>query len=159
MIAVRLLVALSVLVVALAAAVAARAAASPECTTGQLGLTARRPQGAAGTIGTVLVLANRSGRTCHVRGYPGVSLLDARGHQLGTGATRAAGAVRTITLRPGGAASARLRTADGACGGDPAHSTFVRVFPPDRRQSIRTELRLPACEPRISPLQPGRPAS
>jgi hypothetical protein len=129
----------------------ARAAAVTRCHTAQLRLTAGPVQGAAGHRIVPLVLHNRSGRACTLRGYPGVSLLGRHGHPIGRPAQRdPVRPVRTITVRPGKAATAGLSVTAIGCS---RTSRSVRVFPPNAFRSLRTALRVPACSPEISPVK------
>jgi Protein of unknown function (DUF4232) len=144
--------------VAIAAATATasprgRAAAVTRCHTAQLRLAAGPVQGAAGHRLVPLVMRNHSGRACTLRGYPGVSLRGRHGHQIGQAAQRdPVRPVRTITVRPGKAATAELSVVAIQCR---RTSRFVRVFPPNAFRSLRTRLRVPACSPRISPVVKG----
>jgi Protein of unknown function (DUF4232) len=82
-----------------------------------------------------------------VQGYPGVSLLDASGHQIGTPATRAAGSSAPLVLSPGEVATTSVHTlnagiAPGACW---APSTSVKIYPPAELDSLTTPGSIAVC--------------
>ena len=71
-------------------------------------------------------MRNTSTTTCEVRGFPGVSLLDGSGNQIGEPATREGNEGAAVVLKPGESASATLHTTNEGVG-PPA--------PPRRRRS------------------------
>ena len=125
----------------------AGAAAAPECGTGTLRASIGGGDAGAGNIYTTLVLRNTGHATCVMRGYPGVSLLDRHGHQLGRAAQRTGASTRTIVLRPGGTASTVIHTLNPGVGTTAClgPSAAVRVYPPDQRTSLRVPVRLSEC--------------
>ena len=58
------------------------------CTTSQLTAALGGGDAGAGSLFRYLVLTNHSGTTCHLTGYPGLSMLDAGGKQIGAPADR-----------------------------------------------------------------------
>ncbi len=64
--------------------------------------------GGGGTEFYLVVLRNHSQATCSVRGYPGVSGLDRRHHQIGRAARRITRRVEGVRLRPAARASSLL---------------------------------------------------
>ncbi|MEU8587343.1 DUF4232 domain-containing protein [Streptomyces sp. NPDC048664] len=87
---------------------------APSCRTADLTASLRDAQAGAGNFGQTLTLTNDSYRTCTVRGYPRLSVQDARHRNQAVdvvwGSTyfqRDPGP-RTVTLRPGQAATASL---------------------------------------------------
>jgi hypothetical protein len=66
---------------ALLAALVAAAAPHP-CSTDQLRLVYHGGQGAAGTFYEAFRLAPKPGVRCRLGGYPGIALLDSRGHKV-----------------------------------------------------------------------------
>jgi hypothetical protein len=137
---------------------AALASAAPPCTTSGLVIWLNEAPG-GGTAGSIyyrLELTNQSGRTCTLRGYPGVSAVDLRGRPLGAGAARegSGGTPRLVTLasgRPtlanGTTATAVLRILDaGAISGcRPAIAAGLRVYPPGQRSSKVVPFPFEAC--------------
>ena len=97
---------------------AASASASPAtqlCTTAQLRLSVHESDAGAGQFHQRLVLTN-GGARCSLQGYPGVSFLDAAGHQLGSPAARGTAPPRQVFLDSGTSAAAVLTYANaGAC--------------------------------------------
>jgi hypothetical protein len=136
----------------------------PSCATAQLRLTVSDAEGAAGTEYQALVLTNRGG-ACTLRGYPGVSFLDARGRQIGSPAERTGEPRHRVTLRPGGSAHAQLAIAraanyaDSVC--EPAQAARVRVYPPGQRAALTAADPVLVCSApgtgqlHVSPVQPG----
>jgi Protein of unknown function (DUF4232) len=104
--------------------------------------------GAAGTIFYPLELTNISGRSCHLRGFPGVSAWS--GDQLGSPAKRDhADAVRTITLANGDTAHALVGFTDAgnfsrsSC--KPKTAGALQVYPPGERTSRLVPFSFEAC--------------
>ena len=107
-------------------------ASSTHCATTQLKGGLGDSQSGAGQRYTVLVLTNTGNRACDLRGFPGVSLVDANGKQIGEPAAREGSEGPTVSLPPGASASAILRTSAAGMGAacEPT-STQIRVYPPD----------------------------
>ena len=114
----------------------AHAAATPACRAQQLvNWLDTNANGTAGTIYYELQFTN-IGRTCTLRGYPGVSAVSLSGHQLGKPARRVTGLkIRTVKVRQG-------RTVRAAVGFEetgaipvsrchPAPAGGLRVFAPN----------------------------
>jgi len=105
---------------------------------------------AAGSTYYKLEFTNLSGRTCTLRGYPGVSAVDLGGLQLGSPAGRnPMRPVRTITLSPGASADAVLQIAD-AYNYPPATchrklAAGLRVYPPNQTQAKPVPFPFVAC--------------
>jgi hypothetical protein len=139
-----------------AAPAAAPASVTPMCATSQLSAHLGGGDAAAGNLYRDLVVTNTSGTTCHLTGFPGVSLLDARGGQIGAPATREPLSYAPVVLRPGGSASDTIHTINhqGTC---LPTSTSVRVYPPGNRASLVIPGELTNChdELGISPLAAG----
>ena len=107
-----------------------------------------RPTPRAGNIYIPLVLKNTGSRTCSVAGFPGVSLLDAAGAQIGQPATRETGFPEAaVKLAPGAQASTALHTANEgiAPGGCLPPSAKVRVFPPNELDAIEIAGTVTVC--------------
>jgi sugar lactone lactonase YvrE len=118
-----------------------------ECATGVLRATIGATQHGAGSVFTTLVLRNVGHANCFVQGYPGISLLDRAGHQIGKPATRTAAPARRIVLRPGQAASTTIHTLNPGVGTSKclAPSAALRVYPPDQRAALRVTAHLSEC--------------
>jgi Protein of unknown function (DUF4232) len=148
----RLLATAAVTLAALAATGArVAAAAAPTCSTNGLHISAKaRHNSTAGSTYVDLVFTNRSAHTCALTGYPGVSAVDAAGHQLGTPAARSAQTpVRTVAIVPGRSATALVQITD--TGAIPAsvcravRAAGLRVYPPDARASQVVPYQFRAC--------------
>lgn len=106
--------------------------------------------GTAGSIYYQLELTNLSGRTCTLRGYPGVSAVGLGGRQLGRAASRESGrSPSTVTLANGAAARATLRIV--AAGAFPSSScrlttaAALRVYPPNQSAAKVVPFPFEAC--------------
>ena len=84
---------------------------TPRCTVSHLSLRLGTAGHAAGSTYRPIIFTNKGTTSCTLRGYPGVSYVaPSTGAQVGAAATRSAGVtVRTVTLAPGGRASALLQ--------------------------------------------------
>jgi Protein of unknown function (DUF4232) len=146
----RLLAAVAV-VLACAASGARAAAAVPICSNGSLHVSARsRHNSTAGSTYVGLVFTNRSGHTCALTGYPGVSAVDAAGRRLGAPATRnPQTSVRTVVVAPGRRATALVQITD--AGVFPQSScravraVGLRVYAPNTRVSQVARYSFRAC--------------
>lgn len=91
--------------------------------------------GGAGTLNQLIVLTNTSKRICILGGFPGVSLVNDNGNQIGSPAVRAKNYTeKKLTLNPGGQAKATASFQDqgnfdaGTC---KTGATKLRVYPPN----------------------------
>jgi hypothetical protein len=86
------------------------------------------------------VFSNTGQTTCSLRGFPGVSLVDASGEQVGSAASRTGTGGPAVVLVPGGGAVADLRMARGEnypaerCA--PVDTEGLRVYPPDETRAL-----------------------
>lgn len=91
--------------------------------------------GGAGTLNQMIVLTNTSKRTCILGGFPGVSLVNDNGNQIGSPAERAKNYVeKKLTLAPGNQAKATVSYANSAnfdAGTCKTGATKLRVYPPN----------------------------
>jgi hypothetical protein len=128
-----------------AAAPARDATGTPMCATSQLTASLGGSEGAAGSLFRNLVLTNHSGTTCHLTGFPGVSLLDAGGKQIGQPAAREHEGYQPVVLKPGGSASDTIHTVNhmGSC---LPTSTSLRVYPPGNRASLVIPAKIDNCD-------------
>ena len=132
--------------------------ATPRCATSELvvWLDTRGGGAAAGSAYYKLELANLSGHTCTLRGYPGVSAVDLRGRQLGSAASRdPAQAPRAVRLARGASAVATLRIGDAVNYPAPRcreqTAAGLRVYPPGETASRVVPFPFLACS-RAGPL-------
>ncbi|MEU9479060.1 DUF4232 domain-containing protein [Streptomyces sp. NPDC048191] len=114
------------------------AAASSRCHSSELGASVGRNDPGAGQENFPVVLTNKSGRTCTLRGYPGAAFVSGSGSQLGPDPRRASGSATTVTLRPGQSAWAGLTFSNpGISGAKTATPAALLVTPPDERDSLK----------------------
>src|ERR1700677_4580789 len=112
------------------------------CLTSALRATLGAAQGTAGSAYQVIVLANISGKTCALYGYPGVSFVSGvGGSQIGKDAARdRTTAPKVVTLAPGQRGSFALRVVDTAAlpaaGCDPVTANWLKVFPPENTAAL-----------------------
>jgi hypothetical protein len=111
---------------------------TPRCSTSRLGLSLIDRQGALGTTYWDLGLRNLGRTACHMRGYPGVGLLDPDSRLINVLVVRnPVTPVRTITLAPGQEAYFTFGYPSniGACARH--FSAFgVQIIPPNEYQRI-----------------------
>jgi Protein of unknown function (DUF4232) len=145
----------------------------PTCTTFQLHLAGDVIGAAAGTVGVLLTLQNRSAVSCTLRGYPGLQLVAPDGRLLPTTASPATtgGGVfpavvpHRVALAPGAFASSELSYGDnpsGTASDEPyavacPTSAWLRVTLPGTREYGTAAVALGACSGRleVSPIVPG----
>lgn len=145
---------------AVASAPVGRAAGTPMCATSQLTGELGGGDAGAGHIYKYLVLTNHSTTTCHLTGYPGVSLLDSAGKQIGKPADRQASRYAPVVLKPGASASDTLHTINhmGTC---QAASAKIRVYPPGNTASLVIPGEITVCDHTftITPMAAGKNGS
>jgi len=122
----------------------------PSCSTSNLRITLGAGGAAAGTDFTVLDFTNSGAASCTLYGFPGVSLINSSGAQIGAAATRnPAKASTLVTLAPGAEASATLGVANAenypatAC--RPAPAAQLKVFPPNQTHAIDLRFTATGC--------------
>ena len=130
-----------------AAATATAAPTGPRpCTVSDLYLSMGRKEGAAGSVYWSIRFTDTSTARCTLRGYPGVSVLDTAHRQIGPAADRTGRPASTVTLAPGGSASAVIRTSNGPIGGPCLRTgTYLRVYPPASHRSVLVPARWTIC--------------
>ncbi|MEU0969348.1 DUF4232 domain-containing protein [Streptomyces sp. NPDC005917] len=118
---------------------AATAAAGTRCHTSELTASVGGNNPGAGQENFPIVLTNKSGRTCTVRGFPGAAFVNAAGTQLGADPTRESGSTpATVTLKPGQSAWAGLTFSNPEISGaKTATPAALAVTPPDERDSLK----------------------
>ncbi|WP_406375419.1 DUF4232 domain-containing protein [Streptomyces sp. NBC_00647] len=120
-----------------APASAGNAAAGRRCHTSELRASVGGNDPGAGQENFPIVLTNRSGRTCTVRGYPGAAFVDASGKQLGPDPRRSSGTPTTVELAPGRSAWSGLTFSNPEISGArTATPASLIVTPPDERDSL-----------------------
>lgn len=119
------------------------------CKTANLSLAVNPAGGAAGTHFISIVLTNAGNGSCIISGYPGVSLIDANGNQVGEPAERNAAIPSTvIELAPGQSAHALAGLPNyqnfpgGKCSG-PAKG--IKIFPPEETDALTVSFDDYAC--------------
>jgi hypothetical protein len=112
----------------------------PACRSEVLRVRLGPGNGAAGTIYFPITFTNVGAVRCWLRGFPGVSSVDARGRQIGSsGRWEATVRVRTVVLAPHGSASATYGQAQALnyprsrC--HPVSARGLRVYPPNETRS------------------------
>jgi hypothetical protein len=121
------------------------------CLTSGLRASLGGAQGAAGSAYQVIVLANTSGKTCALYGYPGVSFVSGvGGAQIGAAATRDRSvAAKVVTLAPGQRGSFTLRVVnagtlpDASC--HPVSASWLKIFPPENTAALYVGYTARAC--------------
>jgi hypothetical protein len=120
-------------------ATASTTVATVLCTADQLSPRLAGGDAGAGQVYTYLVVTNHSAVPCHVTGFPGLSLLDAAGRQLGVPATYDHIPFTPVVLAPGASASDTIHTANRQSGA-PSQclppSVSLRIYPPGSRASL-----------------------
>ncbi|MFD7083133.1 DUF4232 domain-containing protein [Streptomyces sp. NPDC059918] len=140
------------------AAAPAQAEARPPapCHQGQVVVRAGQPSPGAGQIAVPLRFSAATHTACSLYGYPGVSAVDAHGHQVGAPAQRTGQRPVNVVVAPGLTVSATVVTADGTTGGGRCRpqSTGLRVYPPGlhRAQYVPVRLRVCGGEFTVSPV-------
>jgi len=119
----------------------------PESSTGALHASSGGQNAGAGSIYTTLLLRNAGHTSSLVQGYPGISLVDRRGRQIGRPAHRVAAPARPIILKPGRTASTVIHSLNPGVGTTKClgPSYALRVYPPDQRASLLVPARLSEC--------------
>jgi hypothetical protein len=105
------------------------------CTSAGLGVEARVGGASAGHRHDVVVFTNTGAAPCTLRGYPGVSYLDAGGAPAGAPAQRLVDDPPVVSLEPGERAHASLNQGNAMVGtpecGAPVDGVTLQVFPPE----------------------------
>lgn len=108
----------------------------PTCNADELSLkSATADGGGAGTVNFAIVLTNTGTRTCDLFGFPGVSLVNANGNQIGKPADRATNYQENKqALKPGASVKAIVSYANSGnfdAGTCKDGATKLRVYPPN----------------------------
>lgn len=126
------------------------------CITGQLTLTAGRPDGAAGSVYTTFYFVNTGRQSCTLQGFPGVSVLDPAGDMVGQAAARSGPAGQPVGVAPGSRAQFIVRTSGATRPGCPTpnSSTQIQVYPPDQTAPLRIPFATASCVLSVSAITP-----
>ncbi|WP_052443332.1 DUF4232 domain-containing protein [Streptacidiphilus neutrinimicus] len=133
---------------------------TPLCTADQLAPRLGGGDAGAGQIHIYLVVTNHSSTPCHVTGYPGLSLLDASGRQIGVPATYVHQPYTPVVLAPGASASDTIHTVNRQTN-NPSEclpsSTSLRIYPPGSRASLVFPGQVTVCLGtfEVTPFGPG----
>ncbi|MEY9846921.1 DUF4232 domain-containing protein [Streptacidiphilus sp. MAP5-3] len=133
---------------------------TPLCTASQLSAALGSGNAGAGQIYSYLVVTNHSSAPCHVTGYPGLSMLDAHGAQIGAPATYEHIGYSPVVLAPGASASDTIHTVNRQTN-NPSEclptSTSMRIYPPGSRASLVFPGQVTNCDNlfSVTPFGPG----
>jgi hypothetical protein len=125
-------------------------AGAAACSSSNLRISLGNGGAGAGTDFTVIDFTNSGGAPCTLYGFPGVSLANSSGAQIGAAATRNPSKASTVvTLAPGAKASAELGVANAenypASTCKPTPSAQLKVFPPNQTQAIEVAFTTTGC--------------
>jgi hypothetical protein len=145
-------------------ATSASAATAPRCGNGALAVTRTFTQGGAGHGWMALIYRNVTRHACTVYGYPGLDAVSSSGHVLAHAArTRSGygsgGHLSTVTIRPGGYASAGVEwlnfnpRTSGAC----RVSAPVNTIVANTSTVHRLRVAVSACDLQVHPTVAGTP--
>jgi hypothetical protein len=120
------------------------------CLTSNLRITLGDGGAGAGTDFTVIDFTNTGTAPCTLLGYPGASLTNSSGAQIGAAATRNPSKPATVvTLAPGAKASATLGVANAenypASTCKPTAAAGLKVFPPNQTQPVQLSFSTTGC--------------
>lgn len=125
---------------------AGKAVTPPTCRTADLYVAAGPVTGGAGSLFHTVGFTNTSTHTCVLRGFPGVSVVNAAHHQIGAAATRNGATVTTVTLAPDHTVTFTIRTNNQSvvptCRPTAA---YIRVYPPASTQPVLIPDHLKVC--------------
>jgi Protein of unknown function (DUF4232) len=134
-----------------AAAASPKAGASARCRTSQLRLSLARTLGAAGRRDWDLALRNVGTRTCTLRGYPTVQLVNRQGHRIQPQTIdNDLFATRTVTLHPGQRAFFTfVFESAGPCVPHGFTAAGLAVFPPGAIRRLLLHRQLAVCDAKL----------
>ena len=128
------------------------------CATSQLTAALGGGDAGAGNLYRYLVLTNHGSTPCALAGFPGLSLLDARGTQLGASATfDHSFSYSQVVLQPGATASDTIHTLNAGATSCSGTSSKVRIYPPGNTASLVIPGQVMLCggELSVSPFTSG----
>jgi hypothetical protein len=130
--------------------------ATPRCSTGFLRLDFVRGQGFTSHRAWDFALRNTGPVTCHLRGYPGVALLDSHAITEGPVVVRRSAPVHTVVLTPWKRAFFTFVFTVAAPCPSGVHASGLQVFPPNAIRALRWYQRFDVCagsHPNVSPVR------
>ena len=141
-----------------AGSVAASTVKTPTCATSQLTASLGGGDAGAGNLYRFLELTNHSKTSCELDGFPGLSLLNAHGQQIGAAATfdhSIAGS--PVTVRPGQSVSDTIHTLNSGATSCQGTSTELRIYPPANKAALVIPGKVMLCGHllSVSPFGPG----
>jgi hypothetical protein len=139
------------------------AAGGARCTSAVLGVEARPAGASAGHRHDLVIFTNTGAGPCWLRGYPGVSYLDASGAPAGPPAERLEAPAPRVVLAPGEQAHASLNGSQAYLGtpecGAAVEGVTLQVFPPDETVARTTPYEASLCSAlpvlRVGVVEPG----
>lgn len=141
-------------------ATAAAAQTTPACGNDALAVTRTYVDSGMGHSWMALVYRNTTSRSCTVKGYPGLDAIGRHGRVLAHARRVSNGqAVRTVTIRPGGYASAAVQweNFNGATGGPCAFGTSVNTTVANTSRVHRLRVAVSRCGLQVRPTVAGTP--
>jgi hypothetical protein len=141
-------------------ATAAVAQSLPACGNSALDVTRTYVDSGMGHSWMLLVYRNRTAHSCTVTGYPGLDAIGPKGHVLANARrTLNGGHVRTITIQPGGYASAGVEweNFNGATGGSCGFSTAVNTIVANTSRVHRLRVSVSRCGLQVHTTVAGTP--
>lgn len=125
-------------------------AGTAACASANLRISLAAGGAAAGTDFTIVDFTNNGSMPCTIYGFPGVSLANSSGAQIGAAATRNPSKPSApVTLAPGAKASAEVGVANAgnypAANCKPTPSARLKVFPPNQTQAIEVPFATTGC--------------
>ena len=141
-----------------AGSAAASTVKTPTCATSQLSASLGGGDAGAGNLYRFLELTNHSKTSCELDGFPGLSLLNAHGQQIGAAATfdhSIAGS--PVTVRPGQSVSDTIHTLNSGATSCQGTSTELRIYPPANKAALVIPGKVMLCGHllSVSPFGPG----
>lgn len=120
------------------------------CTSANLHISLASGGAGAGTDFTIVNFTNNGSASCTLYGFPGVSLANSSGAQIGAAATRNPSKPSAlVTLAPGAKANATLGVANAqnypAANCKPTAAAQLRVFPPNQTKAIEVPFSTTGC--------------
>ncbi len=126
------------------------------CTTSKLALAQARNFSAHADTDILFTLTNQAAAPCTVTGYPGATLLNATGTQVGPDAARHPSPVTVVTLAPGAKAQFHELDPQAACP-DAPRAAQIRIFPPNQTASLTRPVQEFVCHPAVTAVDPFNP--
>ena len=130
---------------------------TPRCSTAFLRLDFVRGQGFTSHRAWDFALRNTGPITCHLRGYPGVALLDSHAMLEGPSVVRRSAPVHTVVLKPWKRTFFTFVFTVAAPCSSGVNASGLQVFPPNSMRALRWYGRFDVCagdHPDVSPVRP-----